>query len=67
MNVTIQGNGEYEGSGCEGSEQVNALFMMLQLQLSTKAFTAFSTLVLLSLLLLYMTSSQSEVSFQGYF
>lgn len=54
------GNGEYEGDGYEGSEQVNALFMMLQLQLSTEAFTAFSTLVLLSrLLLLYVISTWS--------
>ncbi len=43
--VTTQGNCEYEGDIYEASEQVNALFMMLQLQLSTEAFTAFSTLV----------------------
>lgn len=65
--VTTQGNGEYEGDGYEGSERVNALFMMLQFQLSTEAFTAFSTLVLLSLSLLLYIISTWHFSFQGYF
>lgn len=56
--VTTQGTGEYEGDGYEGSERVNALFMMRPFQLSTEAFTAFSTLVLVSfLLLLYIMPS----------
>lgn len=58
MRVTTQRNCEYVGDGYEGSERMNALFMMLQFQLSTEAFTAFSTLVLLSLLLfLYIMPS----------
>jgi len=40
VDVPIQGNGEYEGNGYEGSEQADALFMMLQLQLTTLQLSA---------------------------